>query len=304
MKFTARRNSRRFTFLSLVLAGLLLSAGLFTGVSVEANGNSTLTALDVSPSVTTFGDPVTLTATVTANTGTPTGSVEFFDYSTSLGSEPLAAGTAIMSISTLEPGAHEITASYSGDSNLTASTSPVMWVSVFLRFSQTTLIVAPEPSLTGQTVTFTASVVPVPTCSVTPSGSVNFNIQGGGLNRDISGNLDVSGTATANLSDLPAGTYAAIATYLPTNGYYMSSSTEFSFQVNASGPPRGVGGEVQGINKPWKFIAWISLVLVLIIGGVVLAGRRKQDAGYKIQETRNKKQETKKQDTKGQEGKL
>lgn len=274
MKFTVRRNSLRFTFLCLFLASLFFSAGLFTGVSVEANGNSTTTALDVSPFSTIFGDSVTLTATVTANTGTPTGTVEFFDYSTSLGSEPLVAGTATMSISTLEPGSHEITASYSGDGTLTASSSEQKWVSVNLRISQTTLTVAPEPSFSGQTVTFTATVVPAPTCSVLPSGSVNFNIQGGGLNRDITRNLDASGTATANLSDLPAGTFAAIAAYVPTTGYYPSSSTEISFHVNASGPLYGVGGEVQRINKPGILSNCIPLISVLIICGVILAIRR------------------------------
>jgi hypothetical protein len=277
MKFTTRRNSRRFTFLCLVLASLLLSAGMFTGVSVEANGNSTITALDASPISTLFGDPITLTATVTANTGTPTGSVEFFDYSTSLGSEPLAAGTAIMSIYTLEPGSHQITASYSGDVNHTASTSPEVWVGVNFRATQTTLTVAPEPSFSGQTVTFTAIVVPDPTSSITPSGTVYFNIQGGTLNRDITGDLDASGTATASLSDLPAGNYAATASYGGMTGYFSSNSTEFSFQVNASGPPRGVGGEVQRIHKPGIFTVWILLVSVLIIGGVILETRRRRE---------------------------
>jgi hypothetical protein len=61
------------------------------------------------------GDSVTFTATVTSSGGTPTGSVEFFDGVTSLGTQALnGSGVAAIATSTLTGGSHNITAVYSG----------------------------------------------------------------------------------------------------------------------------------------------------------------------------------------------
>src|SRR5262249_45100183 len=54
---------------------------------------STITALGT-PTPSTYGQQVTVTATVTAAVGTPTGSVQFFEGSTMLGVVPLTGGTA------------------------------------------------------------------------------------------------------------------------------------------------------------------------------------------------------------------
>jgi hypothetical protein len=276
MKNMARKNFWRLAFLSLVLTSLLLAAGLFGTVSVKANGSLTTTTLDVSPLFTLFGEPVALTATVTSNSGTPTGSVEFFDSVTSLGTASLAAGTASKSISTLEPGYHYITAVYSGDVNFPPSTSESKGVGVMFKATQTTLTGAPETSIFGQTVTLTATVIPSPPGGLTPSGIVDFNIQSTRLTRNMTGELDVSGTATVNLSDLPMGTYQATAYYEGMIGYFSSTSTEFVFHVTAPGLIRGVGGEVQGINKAGIFAPLILLVSVLIIGGVFVLVKRRR----------------------------
>ncbi len=67
-------------------------------------------------------NPVTFTATVAATTpaaGTPTGSVEFIDTTTSvvLGTVPLTNGSAFLTTSSFTIGANSITALYSGGSN-------------------------------------------------------------------------------------------------------------------------------------------------------------------------------------------
>jgi hypothetical protein len=84
------------------------------------------TALSSSVPVSVFGQPVTLTANVVANTaglGTPTGSVDFLDSTTNtdLGSTPLSGGIASLSTASLAAGNHAIRATYSGDSNFTPS---------------------------------------------------------------------------------------------------------------------------------------------------------------------------------------
>ncbi len=68
-------------------------------------------------------NPILLTATVSAVSGTPTGSVSFYDGTTLLGTVTLSSGTASYTTSSLAAGTHSITAAYSGDSNFMSATS-------------------------------------------------------------------------------------------------------------------------------------------------------------------------------------
>ena len=86
-----------------------------------------LSPSSANPSV--FGQSVMFTATVTASSGTPTGTVVFEDGSTPLGSGTLDNnGVATFSTTTLSVATHSITAVYSSDSNFASSTtaSPLM----------------------------------------------------------------------------------------------------------------------------------------------------------------------------------
>jgi hypothetical protein len=80
----------------------------------------------------TFGQPVTLTATV-APTGTPQnnpagGSVTFLSGTTVLGTAPLTGGVATLQVANLPRGTLQLTAKYSGDTNYTpnAATATVI----------------------------------------------------------------------------------------------------------------------------------------------------------------------------------
>jgi hypothetical protein len=82
------------------------------------------TALASSPNPSTYGGPVTFTATVTGSGPTPTGTITFKEGSTTLGSDTLnASGVATIAISTLSAAGspHTITAVYGGDGNFDAS---------------------------------------------------------------------------------------------------------------------------------------------------------------------------------------
>jgi hypothetical protein len=82
------------------------------------------TALTSSLSPSIFGQPVTLTATMTPHGfGSPTGSVTFRDRGTVLGTAGLSNGIATLTTSMLGAGTHHIVAAYGGDSNYLASTS-------------------------------------------------------------------------------------------------------------------------------------------------------------------------------------
>src|SRR6202051_4133504 len=89
----------------------------FTQLAPSATLTSSLNARNL-------GQPVTFTATVTANAGTPTGTVTFFDNAAiALGTGTLSSGTATFSTTSLSVGSHSITAVYSGDGNFATSTS-------------------------------------------------------------------------------------------------------------------------------------------------------------------------------------
>ena len=67
---------------------------------------ATTSTLAASPGSTIFGQNVTLTATVSANapgSGTPTGTVTYFDGTISIGSATLAGGTASIVVPSLAP---------------------------------------------------------------------------------------------------------------------------------------------------------------------------------------------------------
>ncbi|GKQ53295.1 hypothetical protein BRSPCE3_41500 [Bradyrhizobium sp. Ce-3] len=91
---------------------------------------ATQIALTSSQNPSSFGQPVTFTARVTASSGTPTGTVTFSDNGSPIGTATLASGTATFSIATLGIGSHSITASYAGNASFNASTSPVLAQSV------------------------------------------------------------------------------------------------------------------------------------------------------------------------------
>ena len=78
-----------------------------------------------------FGQPVTLTATVTGIA--PTGTVTFSDGGATLGSVALTGSTASFTTSTLSAGSHSFTATYNGDGSNNASNSAAVSVAVTQR---------------------------------------------------------------------------------------------------------------------------------------------------------------------------
>ncbi|MBE0540497.1 MAG: DUF4082 domain-containing protein [Verrucomicrobia bacterium] len=124
------------------------SAGLATGVSggtttisASLNGipgfatlnvesmTSTTTSLATSGTPSSYGDVVTFTATVTPDTAT--GTVNFYDGVTLLGTSPLTGATTktavyITAATELAAGTHSLTAVYSGDSTHAGSSSPAL----------------------------------------------------------------------------------------------------------------------------------------------------------------------------------
>ncbi len=90
---------------------------------------STTTSVVSSANPSTYGQAVTFTATispVSPGSGTPTGTVTFYDGSTTLGTATLSGGIASFTTSSLAVGTHSIKVVYSGDTNFKTSTSAVL----------------------------------------------------------------------------------------------------------------------------------------------------------------------------------
>ncbi len=124
----------------------------------QINAVSSTVSLSSSLNPSIYGQHVVLTGTVRSSTGNPTGVVTFLDGSTRLGSVPLQAGVAALTIGTLNAGTHPLSASYSGDGSHTKSTSPLLSQTVNKASTITGVTSTPNPSKLGQPVTFTVTV--------------------------------------------------------------------------------------------------------------------------------------------------
>jgi hypothetical protein len=83
---------------------------------------TTTTTVVSSANPSSYGQPITLTATVSGSGGTPTGSVRFdSDGNTLCAASTLVGGVATCATSALSAGSHAITATYGGDSNFNGS---------------------------------------------------------------------------------------------------------------------------------------------------------------------------------------
>jgi hypothetical protein len=118
----------------------------------------TTVTLNSSVNPVNVGMPVTLTATVEGGQNA-TGTVAFMKRNITLGTVPLSNGQAILNSSFGGPGVKPITAVYSGDANFSSGTSPILYQVVGTGNQTTTALVSgTDPSVVGQSVTFTATV--------------------------------------------------------------------------------------------------------------------------------------------------
>jgi len=99
---------------------------------------------------------------VTATTGTPTGTVTFYDGTTAIGTGTLnASGFATLTISTLALGTHNISFVYPGDANFVASSSPTITeVEQDFQFTITNTNVTSATVMPGSTATYGFTIAP------------------------------------------------------------------------------------------------------------------------------------------------
>jgi hypothetical protein len=221
----------------------------FTGSSasltqtVNQAGTTTTLVSSTNPSV--FGQSVTYTATVSPvapGAGTPTGTVDFYVDGSKQATVGISSGSASFSTSSLSVTSgtgHSIMAVYSGDTNFTGS-SDSLTQTVNQAGTTTTVTGSPNPSIYGQSVTFTATVTPA-SGNGTPTGTIQFQVDGANFGAPVP---LVNGTATSNsTSSLDAGSHAVAAvysgdaTYLTSTGNGMQSVSPAATRISISGSP-------------------------------------------------------------------
>jgi hypothetical protein len=159
------------------------SAGTSAAVSQVVSPAATTIVIASSLNPSNFGQSVTFTMNVTTGVGTGnlTGTVTITDsfkgvtttLATGLALNP--SGVATFTSSTLAVGQHSIVATYGGDSNhATSSTATGGLIQVVNEGTATALASSVNPSLFGQSVTFTATVTVVGGGGVVPGGTVTF----------------------------------------------------------------------------------------------------------------------------------
>jgi Bacterial Ig-like domain (group 3)/FG-GAP-like repeat len=168
-------------------AGFAASVSSVQSVTVNASAVPTTIMLTSAPNPATAGQPVTFTATVAPTpTGTPLGTVNFFNGATLLGMASLnSAGVATFTISSLPSGTDVITAVFSGNAGSAGSTS------------------TPVDLVINSTFAVTAPTAPI---TVAAGGMVNINIGVAPVGSSFTNVVTMSATG------LPAG---ATATFNP-----------------------------------------------------------------------------------------
>ena len=189
------------------------------GLTQTVNKAGTTTTVVSSANPSDFGQPVTFTATVHkvgTGTGTPTGTVTFQQNGQPIGGAVMLQpdGTAVsapISVLGVAGSPYTITGTYQGDADFSASS---VTVSQAVGKASTAIAVgsSANPSVSGQAVTFTATVSSLPPGAGTPSGTATFTVDGNPLGGAIT--LSGSGQATSSsIASLSPGDHTVSVAY-------------------------------------------------------------------------------------------
>jgi len=220
-------------------ANLVLHGFIYTPAPALPATTTTLTPVPT-PNPSIYGEPVTLEALVSSAAGAPPNgeSVTFtinnwnpLQGITGLGSAPLSGGKATLTTSALPAGTGSITAVYGGDPDLAGSTSKSVSQTVAKANSYTKLTSSQNPSISGQSATFTAAVTGqfggIATGSMTfYNGSTSLG------SKSLSGN-----SAGLTTNSLPVGTDTIKAVYSGDSNFAGGTSNTVSQMVIAAPVP-------------------------------------------------------------------
>jgi hypothetical protein len=221
----------------LTITGAVTNLSHTQPVTLTVTRASTTTGVASSANPSNFGQAVTFTATLSSTLAT--GTVQFKDGGTSLGSPAtVTSGTATLATSALTTGPHSITAVYNGDTNFLSSTSAALPQTVARAGTVVALASSLDPSPAGQSVTFTTTVTPA-----TATGTVLF--QDG--NSPLSSAPLSSGIATLTTSALTAGTHNITASYQGDSNFVANDSPALAQIVMTTGAASATSTQLSSV---------------------------------------------------------
>jgi uncharacterized repeat protein (TIGR03803 family) len=205
------------------------TASVSAPVSVIVSQATTTTRLTFASNPAFVNQPTTITAAITPQFGgVATGTVRFVDQSNHLlGTATIAGGQAVLSHTFTAVQALNVSAVYSGDTNLKASTSPRVALSVVRVPTTLTLTTSAAQSFVGQpvmiTVTVTSQFGPLPDGTlVTVNGIAPGQTQLRLLN----------GAATSSTATLTAGNHTISAFYGGDSTFAAATQRSLTVQVS------------------------------------------------------------------------
>ena len=227
-------------------------------VTLNVAETQTIVRVASSADSTIVGQPVVFTVTISSWAAGETGTVQFVDNGSLIGSGAVSGGQASFETGSLTQGTHPITAVYEGDDNFVGSSSAntVMQTVNAAPTStdqasthdpglvgqvptQTTIASSSPTSTYGQNVTLTATVTPTATASapVTPSGTVTFyDYQTNPIATVPVATFGGTAAAVLNTSGLMGGLHSITAAYSG-DETFGSSSSDASVNLSVAEAP-------------------------------------------------------------------
>ena len=196
----------------------------------------------------------------------PTGTVQFLDGSTPLGTEPLQGGSAVLTTSTLVTGAHSITAAYSGDVNFNPRTSsPLTQVIEGPPDFAMTISPAGTTISAGNLANFTVKVAPQNAFVGTVTLSCSWTNTPSGTSCQLSpSSLTISSDGTAGASTLTVYTAGSMAS----TNFDRSWPSRLVYAVFCFG--LAPVGFVWSTVSSQRQMTFFSFCLVALLAGILL----------------------------------
>ncbi|NKZ76464.1 hypothetical protein GTA28_06220 [Rhodococcus hoagii] len=212
-------------------AGFTNSTALEKSVTVSDPDVTTSLSVTVPASATT-GESVSLSATVSP--ANAQGAVQFKVNGSPVGSPvPVTAGAATLPHTFDAAGSFAVTAEFTGAAGFTSSSAQPQNVTVSVPVvpdeDTTITVTAPSTAETGQQVTLSVAVSPVPT-----GGTVQFSVAGTDVGAPVS--LDGSGQASMPYTFGAAGSFSVAAVYSGTTGFAGSTAAAHTVVVSDPAP--------------------------------------------------------------------
>jgi len=244
-----------------------------TAITQVVNKDSTTTVASASPTSANVGQLVTFAAVVSANSpgsGTPTGTVDFFDTTTNTdltpGGVPLSAGTATYAATSLQAGIQTIKATYLGDPNFLTSSASTGTITI----GQSIIVLDPSAggalSLSGNaSIELTGGVFVDSSPSTALSASGNAAVKASVI--DVHGGVSKSGNAS--FSPVPAAGTPVLADPLASLAEPSTSGLSIYGSESLSGNSSATiqAGIYSGINVSGNSKLTLGSGIYIIEGG-------------------------------------